>query len=237
MKKCSFYLFISIFILILSFPILEGRSIIYVPAEELVTIEIIGDQRGILHQSPTHSGDVTYIDAIPGERYIIKAINNSNQRIAMAISVDGLNIITGERSFNRPNESMYVLNPRQSASFEGWRSSYNQVQRFYFTSEKDSYAGRKGDSSQTGWIKAAVYKEKQQYERQYLKEQADSVAERSVSSKAGTGYGEGSYSPVSLTDFEPESFATQLVNIKYEWPVKYFSPEPYDQHFASPPTR
>jgi len=210
---------------------------IYYRTDELVTIDIIGDYRGHLHQSITHSGDMIYIDASPGERYTIKAVNNSAQRIAMVISVDGLNIITGERSFNRPNESMYVLNPHQSATFEGWRSSYDQVQRFFFTSEKDSYAGRKGDSSQTGWIKAAVYREKQRYPTPFLKEQADSVAERSASSKAGTGYGESTYSPVTLTDFEPESFAAQVLNIKYEWPVKYFSPEPFDHRFAEPPTR
>ena len=210
----------------------------------IVDVDIIGDDRGILPLSGGRYHANSHIEAQRGERYSIRVRNNWHGRIALVISVDGRNIISGERSYNRQNESMYVLNPGQTGNFDGWRSSYSQVQRFYFTSDQDSYAGRMGDYSQIGWIKIAAFRER------YYEPPIDICKEEMASSKrmdaqAGTGYGEGSYSPVSTTSFEPETFAAQLINIRYEWPevfIKrgtgyYRQPEEDNSGFTRPPPR
>ncbi|PKL50093.1 MAG: hypothetical protein CVV42_03645 [Candidatus Riflebacteria bacterium HGW-Riflebacteria-2] len=212
----------------------------------IIDVDIIGDDRGLLAFSGRRDGSSLYVEARRGERYTIRVRNNWHGRIALAISVDGRNIISGERSYNRSSESMYVLNPGQTGNFDGWRSSYSQVQRFYFTSDDDSYAGRMGDYSQIGWIKVTAFRERY-YEPPvvYLKEDRMSASAKKMDEQAGTGYGEGSYSPVRTTSFEPENFAAQLVNIRYEWPdapIKYrrdyyYVPESDSDDFTPPPPR
>ena len=222
-----------------------GKSVeIYRPAGNIVDVEIIGDNRGQIPVMGGRHSSNFYVEAQQGERYTIQVRNNWHGRVALAISVDGLNIISGNRSYNRSNESMYVLNPGQTGNFDGWRSSYSQIQRFYFTSDNDSYAGRLGDYSQIGWIKIAVFRERY-YEPpiDYLKEDMAKASARSMSEQAGTGYGEGRYSPVRTTTFDTENFAAQLVSIRYEWPdtpIKYRRDYYYqndDDNFARPPHR
>ena len=212
----------------------------------IIDVDIVGDDRGLLSYSGRRYDSGMFVEARQGERYTIKVRNNWHGRVALSISVDGRNIISGKRSYNRPSESMYVLNPGQTGNFEGWRSSYAKVQRFYFTSENDSYAGRMGDYSQIGWIKIAAFRERcHEPPIEYLKEDRMSASTRKMSEQAGTGYGEGSYSPVSTTSFEPENFAAQLVNIRYEWPdapIKYhrdyhYVPDSDNGNFTTPPHR
>lgn len=222
---------------------LSAKSIRFIePVSELVSVDIIGDERGRLPRELSRSGEDSFVTARRGERFSICVTNHSQGRVALAVSVDGRNIISGEKSYNRPGESMYVLAPGQRGDFEGWRSSYQKVQRFYFTDEEDSYSGRRGDYSQTGWIKVAVFRERQYFPSpRYLQEDmaASPQYKRSMESQAGTGYGEGSYSPVSTTSFEPENFAAQLVNIRYDWPEPKYRPEyyktPIPGNFAQPP--
>lgn len=219
---------------------------IYRPSGNLVDVDIIGDNRGQIPVMGGRHSSNFYVEAQQGERYTIQVRNNWHGRVALSISVDGRNIISGNRSYNRSNESMYVLNPGQTGNFDGWRSSYSQVQRFYFTSDDDSYAGRQGDYSQIGWIKIAVYRERY-YEPpiDYLKEDRARASAKSMSEQAGTGYGEGRYSPVRTTTFDTENFAAQLVSIKYEWPetpIKYnkdyyYQHDENDNGFAMPPRR
>ncbi|HAE37593.1 MAG TPA: hypothetical protein DCG57_03005 [Candidatus Riflebacteria bacterium] len=223
------------------------RSVeIYRPSGNLVDVDIIGDNRGQIPVLGGRRSSDFYVEARQGERYTIRVRNNWHGRIALAISVDGRNIISGNRSYNRSSESMYVLNPSQIGNFDGWRSSHSQVQRFYFTSDDDSYAGRLGDYSQIGWIKVAVFRERY-YEPpiDYLKADKVSPSASRMSEQAGTGYGEGRYSPVRTTSFDTENFAAQLVSIKYEWPdtpIKYrrdyyYQYDEDDNGFARPPRR
>ncbi len=254
MKNRYFLLLLASFCLLsVAAHMLPAKSMEYINRpinrvlEELVSVEIVGDNRGTLPRMGGWRNSTTYIEAQRGERFSIRVRNNSGGRIALAISVDGRNIISGEKSFNRPGESMYVLNPGQTGDFDGWRSSYSQVQRFYFTDESDSYSGRMGDYSQMGWIKVAAFRERQYYPQpRYLEESAAPSAYGnkrmdSASAEAGTGYGEGSHSPVSTTDFTPENFAAQLESIKYEWPEAgrhrepYYPAPVYQNGFAQPP--
>jgi hypothetical protein len=198
-----------------------------------IKVEIIGDERGVLDlYQPSGNRDYQCLEARHGERYKIRVSNNSSQMVGLVISVDGRNIISGQKSYNSNNESMYVIKPFQMSSFKGWRSSMQQVQRFYFTDKNDSYAGRLGDYSQTGWIKIAVFKARC-VSPPLIVYKSDEMAKCMRSREAGTGYGEGETSYATHIDFEPENWSSRLIKIKYEWPRRNI----HDSVFADPPNK
>lgn len=218
------------------------------PAGEFVRVTIVGDERGSLPFYPAFRSDKYYlpakyrVEARRSERYSIRVDNLSRERIALVISVDGLNIISGRRSFGNNEESMYVLNPGQTGNFSGWRSGMSHVQRFYFTSAADSYAGRLGQPDQLGLIRVSAFRDQRQiFVRPYDASgevKTDSMSRKVSESEAGTGYGESSWSPASETEFMPESLPIQTCEIKYEWPDSvYLKPEQNGHDFALPPHR
>jgi hypothetical protein len=206
-----------------------------------VTIEIISD-RGTVFQTIPHKDFRTrntrvikqYLEAQKGEKYGIVITNHTDERVGVVIAVDGRNIITGNRSELRNNERMYIVNAYQTARYDGWRTSNDEVHRFYFTDEADSYSVRTfADSSAMGVIALAVYREKEQ-PRPQIEEKyegphspaaaapsagaASKRADRSLAKEnAGTGFGEAQYSPVITVQFEPERDPMQKTLVKYEW--------------------
>src|SRR4030042_2006566 len=77
------------------------------------------------------------------------------------IPVDGRNIINDKKSDLERNERMYIIGPYESNTFEGWRTSMDRTNRFYFTEQSDSYAEKVfADASAMGTIALAVYREK-----------------------------------------------------------------------------
>lgn len=131
----------------------------------MVDVEVLSD-RGTPFRSygiaprgndPAHRA---YVEAVKGERYSLRIRNNSGRRVGLVIAVDGRNIISGRKSYLKNDERMYILDPWASASYEGWRSGDDRVNRFYFTDAGDSYAGAWGDFSAMGVVAVAVYPEK-----------------------------------------------------------------------------
>lgn len=213
--------------------------------DDMVRVSIIGDERGPLQTwssyryhrhlpSPRFS-----VEARQGERYSIRVTNVARERVAVVVSVDGLNIISGDRTSGSANESMYVLDPGQTGNFSGWRSGMSHVQRFYFTSAGDSYAGRLGQTDQLGLIRVSAFREQRVVYRPYddLEMKAAAPSRSMQESGPGTGYGENTWSPASLTDFTPQSYPAQTVEVKYEWSSpRYYKYEENDHHdFAEPP--
>ncbi len=100
-----------------------------------------------------------YAEATKGDHYRIEVQNRLNQRIGLVIAVDGRNIISGEKSWLKNNERMYILEPYASGEFSGWRTAQDRINRFYFTDVPDSYAAAFGDQSAMGVIAVSVYPE------------------------------------------------------------------------------
>lgn len=102
----------------------------------------------------------TYIEAKDGSNYEIEIKNNSWNRILAVSSVDGLNVITGEKaSTNGPG---YVIDTYSSMRIDGFRYSNDKVAKFEFTMKGrgDSYAANKGDQQNVGVIGVRLYNEK-----------------------------------------------------------------------------
>jgi hypothetical protein len=164
-----------------------------------------------------------YVEAVQGDHYSIVVRNLLNRRVGLVIAVDGRNIISGKPSWLRSDERMYILEPYGRGEFKGWRTSLDNINRFYFTDAADSYAAAFHDESAMGVIAVAVYPEVQRREEPAeLSPALPRAMQRDASSKseaesAGTGFGRQEHSPARVVAFEPESVAAEKVLIKYEW--------------------
>jgi hypothetical protein len=127
-----------------------------------VEVRIISDDGWTLPIYPVkmhHGIRKVYAEAIKGDHYRIEVKNRLNRQVGLVISVDGRNIINGEKSWLKNNERMYILEPYGSGEYAGWRTARDRINRFYFTDVPDSYAAAFGDESAMGVIAIAVYPE------------------------------------------------------------------------------
>jgi hypothetical protein len=120
------------------------------------TIEIVDRTEGRVLPTYWHEGR-RYVVGKPGNEYAIRVRNASGGRILAVMSVDGVNVITGDTA--APQQSGYVLAPNESADIGGWRKSMSRTAAFYFTALPDSYAARTGRPDNVGVIGVAVYRE------------------------------------------------------------------------------
>jgi hypothetical protein len=80
-------------------------------------------------------------------------------RVAVALSVDGLNSIDA-RHTTAWNASKWVIEPYGTINISGWQMSSERARRFYFTSERDSYGAKLGQTSNLGLISAVFFRER-----------------------------------------------------------------------------
>ncbi|OGP68900.1 MAG: hypothetical protein A2031_05940 [Deltaproteobacteria bacterium RBG_19FT_COMBO_43_11] len=173
-----------------------------------------------------------YAEAVKGDHYRIIVRNKLNRRVGVVVAVDGRNILSGQKSWLKNNERMYILEPYATNEYSGWRTAQDKINRFYFTDVPDSYAAAFGDESAMGVIAVVAYPEIQRYEPSLDysfstpekrergagkdKAAAPSGQSRALES-AGTGYGREEYSPSYRVSFDPENRAAESILIKYEW--------------------
>jgi len=103
-----------------------------------------------------HGGKL-YVAGQPGERYAIQVTNKTRGRVLAVMSVDGVNVVSGETA--APDQTGYVLSPQQTYEVAGWRKSSDEVAAFYFTALPDSYAARTNRPGNVGVIGVALFRE------------------------------------------------------------------------------
>ena len=94
----------------------------------------------------------------PGSRYAIRARNAMGERVMAVMSVDGVNIVTGETAGVLQNG--YVFSGGERSDITGWRKSDSQIAAFEFTSVGNSYASRTGRPADVGVIGVALFRER-----------------------------------------------------------------------------
>ena len=99
-----------------------------------------------------------YVEGKPGNEYQIVLRNQGGQDVLAVVSVDGINVVTGETA--TPSQGGYVIDQWQSLDVAGWRKSLSRTAAFYFTEISDSYAARTGRPQNVGVIGAALYRRK-----------------------------------------------------------------------------
>jgi hypothetical protein len=133
-----------------------GRIVEHRPVQEQLGIEVLAG--GTAREKYAARGRV-YVEAVEGEEYSLRLSNPFPVRVAVALSVDGLNTIDARRTTAR-DASKWVIPPYGSITVSGWQMSSTRARRFYFTNERDSYANRIGRPADMGVISAVFFRER-----------------------------------------------------------------------------
>jgi hypothetical protein len=178
-----------------------------------------------------HRGTV-YIEAIRGASYSLRLTNPTPYRVAVALSVDGLNTIDAKHTDAR-SASKWVLEPYESTVISGWQVSNRAARSFFFTGERHSYGASLGQTENLGVIEAVYFRERQRevWRRpSFLDDGAPNSApsgssapsakaerHQSADDYAATGMGEKARHEVELIDIDLEPNPIASVRIRYEF--------------------
>jgi hypothetical protein len=99
-----------------------------------------------------------YVVGKPGNEYAVRIRNRQREEVLGVVSVDGVNVITGETA--AAAQSGYVFAPYRQFDIAGWRKNMASTAAFYFTALPDSYAARTGRPDNVGVIGVALYRKK-----------------------------------------------------------------------------
>jgi hypothetical protein len=123
----------------------------------LADIQVVDRDSGETLTVYRHQGE-HWVAGRPGARYAVSVRNATAGRVLGVISVDGVNVISGETAAWQ--QTGYVLSPWQQHAITGWRKSDAEVAAFHFTASSASYAERTGRPAHVGVIGVAVFREK-----------------------------------------------------------------------------
>lgn len=180
-----------------------------------------------------------FVEALEGVAYEIAIQNNTSKRKMYVVSVDGLNVVTGEPA--KMGGAGYVVEPYSRVVIDGWRKSLEEVSKFNFTLKENSYSELKGEGvDNTGVIGVAVFDEKPKLNLDYRTKgfitargmgdttlyscsntsggiletmvSADSLAPQSM----GTGWGDNKKSAATYAQFDAQDKPTYTHIIFYD---------------------
>jgi len=179
-----------------------------------------------------------YIEAVKGREYAIRLHNPYPVRVAVALSVDGLNTIDALET-TAGKASKWVIDPYQSITISGWQTSVTEARRFEFTTEEQSYGKALGKTSNLGIISAVFYKERpapavldrrrdETSRQQAPPAQAGAPSEKATADAASgntkaeaeyaaTGMGRRTDHAVTRIQLDLETAPAQAVDIRYEF--------------------
>jgi hypothetical protein len=199
---------------------------------DVARVDVYDRSEGSALEVHRHGGR-HYVVGRPGNEYAIRIRNCSDRRVLAVVSVDGVNVVTGETA--APSQSGYVIEPEGHVTIEGWRKDLDRTAAFYFSDPGDAYATRTGRPDDLGVIGVAVFREREPAWVQSPEEIATAPAARQESAAAdtssrptlearaqalpslGTGHGRHEWSPARRVHFERASDRPdQRVVIRYD---------------------
>lgn len=113
---------------------------------------------GVTQPRYAHAGR-WYVEALKGREYAIQLRNPYPVRVAVALSVDGLNTIDARETTAR-SARKWIIEPHGTLTISGWQTSQSQARRFEFTTEARSYGNALGKTANLGVISAVFFKER-----------------------------------------------------------------------------
>lgn len=196
------------------------------------TIDILVD--GVAQRRYAHAGR-WYVEALKGRDYAIRMRNPYGVRVAVALSVDGLNTIDA-RQTTAAAARKWVLEPYETVTISGWQTSQTEARRFEFTTEERSYGRALGKTANLGVISAVFFKERRSNpltedvrdgRRQSAPAPSSAAEQRADASAnsakkaeeeyAATGMGGRTSHAVTQVWLDLEDAPAQTVNIRYEF--------------------
>jgi hypothetical protein len=122
-----------------------------------VDLQVVERETGRPLQVWRHHGRL-FVAGQPGAHYALRVTNRTHGRVMVVLSVDGVNVVTGQTAGYDQNG--YVLDAYQNYDVTGWRKSQVDVAAFAFAPLSQSYAARTGRPADVGVIGMAVFREK-----------------------------------------------------------------------------
>lgn len=174
-----------------------------------------------------HQGHA-YVVGTPGNEYRLSVRNRQGGDVLAVMSVDGVNVVTGETA--HPRQSGYVLGAWSGVDVKGWRKSLSRTAAFYFTELGDAYAARTGRPEDVGVIGVALYRKKAEppqplsriapapAARAEARSSAGAAADAAKPAESlGTGHGRSEASPARRVEFERASaHPAEVITIRYD---------------------
>ena len=173
-----------------------------------------------------------YVDALQGAEYELRLRNPLPDRVAVALSVDGLNTIDAEQT-SAWNASKWVIEPYETITITGWQMSSERARRFYFTTERDSYAAKLGRKANLGVISAVFFRERGRpipitrgkidssgpvpAAEPELRAEASRDSQAAGNNKAATGIGRSVRHNVRTIDMELDSHPAAELTVRYQF--------------------
>jgi hypothetical protein len=135
----------------------KHRTGLYPTANSLVSIGL-RDKDGQWYSGHELKGK-RFVVGITGERYEIVLKNETEQRIEVVVTVDGLDVLDGKSGSYKKRG--YIVEPESELTIDGFRTSDSSVAAFRFGSVPESYANlRKRGAANVGVIGVAVFQER-----------------------------------------------------------------------------
>lgn len=124
------------------------------------SLEIVINGRSV--DEYPHTDGNTYIEGRSGSNYTLRVRNDSHEKIAAILSVDGLSVLDGKDA--GLDSKAYIVDPYGSIEVPGWTLNTSEVAQFKFGDVSNSYAPRMGKgTTNVGVIGLMVFREKPQY--------------------------------------------------------------------------
>ena len=199
----------------------------------------------------------SYVEALKNRDYSVRLRNRTGERVAIALSVDGLNSIDA-RTTSAVDARKWILGPYETITLDGWQTSSTTARRFLFTTEERSYGAWLGRTQNLGLIAAAVFRERrppviideprqrEDISRSESKDSTGPTAPPQGSPKpaaprdlAATGIGQETSHPVRQVLFEAEDSPVTVLEIRYEYreALVRLGVFPPDNRYTDPLTR
>lgn len=105
-------------------------------------VEIIGEEEGV--KSERIKNGVPFVSARPEERYAVRLYNPLPVRVAVNLTIDGLNTISGKPS-GISDGSKWMIDPYSYVTIRGWQVNDGESRRFFFTEKSRTYAAWRGE--------------------------------------------------------------------------------------------